>query len=755
MDIQKQLAMAAVAKAHKRNGTTPPPSAAAVPVKKAPIKTGADPKQSSKAKNAAAAAIASRLGGGVPKGPPPAAAGQGDSAAVDKYRKMVKMGVPAGAICGKMSAEGIPPNIIEEVLSGGGASGAGGSSSRRPGPPPPPSKPSGGGASSLSPNEEKIAAQYRKMVKLGLPPGAVTHKMISDGVPQKIQDSVLAGEVPGGSGGSSSSHPAPASSGRAPAAGGGPLSKLSPNEEKIAAQYRKMVKLGLPPGAVMHKMTSDGVPQKIQDSVMAGEVPAGSRGSPSSQPAPAPSRGATPAAAVGPVSKLSPNEETIAAPYRKMISMKLPDGAVMHKMSMDGVAQNIQDSVMARETPATQVESSDSGRGSAAAFAAGAAALKVAPKQAPAATSSSGSQGGSPLAAAAAAAAAARASGPKRAPRQVPQNPIPQKTQSASGPGALAAAAVAAAARRANRQDSNPEQFDQKPSPQKVIATPQQMVTLQPRPAPAAPSPKPRSTPTPEPRPVPSSSGPTRRGPSPSRNPAANSARSSGGPVPTSTTPRRRTSPPPGPTPTSAPKVQASAPVVVKPVVTEVAASLPKLDPDEEEVADHYRGLVRDGNSLDAVKEEMMNDGAPPHIQDAVMATFAPPPTPPPRVASTPDIAPAAAAAAAVDTFDVNEAEEMRIESASRPSSNSYVNVQKAVDPKIHRIPVVTSPAKENSSSVTLLEQDPKFKKRSEEAVSAPTPPASKKKKKERGKTAKGTTLLESGAEQHCACIVM
>eukprot|EP00980_Cylindrotheca_fusiformis_P011792 scaffold2816_cov121-Cylindrotheca_fusiformis.AAC.8 len=47
--------------------------------------------------------------------------------------------------------------------------------------------------------------------------------------------------------------------------------KLSPEEEDVASQYRKMLKMGMPIGAVQQKMAVDGVDQKIIDDIVGGE----------------------------------------------------------------------------------------------------------------------------------------------------------------------------------------------------------------------------------------------------------------------------------------------------------------------------------------------------------------------------------------------------------------------------------------------------------------------------------------------------
>ena len=98
--------------------------------------------------------------------------------------------------------------------------------------------------------------------------GLVRREMFVDGVAQNIIDSVVAGEVPAPAG--SAPTPAPAAALAGPAV---KYSTLSPADEEIATQYRKMTKMGMPAGAVAQKMAVDGVAQNIIDSVVAGEVP--------------------------------------------------------------------------------------------------------------------------------------------------------------------------------------------------------------------------------------------------------------------------------------------------------------------------------------------------------------------------------------------------------------------------------------------------------------------------------------------------
>ena len=105
----------------------------------------------------------------------------------------------------------------------------------------------------LSEDDEKTALQYKKMMKMGMPDGAVIQKMSIDGVPQHIQDVVLAGDEPA----KTAPEKVPQKS-----------VTLNSDDEEVATRYRKMIKMGMPEGAVIQKMSVDGVPQHIQDAVL-------------------------------------------------------------------------------------------------------------------------------------------------------------------------------------------------------------------------------------------------------------------------------------------------------------------------------------------------------------------------------------------------------------------------------------------------------------------------------------------------------
>ncbi|KAL3941946.1 MAG: hypothetical protein SGBAC_003774 [Bacillariaceae sp.] len=83
---------------------------------------------------------------------------------VAKYKAMLKMGMPAGAVEQRMKINNVPSNIAETVLA---------SSTRE------------------NPEELKVVEKYKKMIKMGLPPGAVQQKMLQAGVAPSMIDAVM------------------------------------------------------------------------------------------------------------------------------------------------------------------------------------------------------------------------------------------------------------------------------------------------------------------------------------------------------------------------------------------------------------------------------------------------------------------------------------------------------------------------------------------------------------------------------------
>ena len=171
--------------------------------------------------------------------PPPAPEAAAPDPRMQKYSKMLRMGLPAGAVALKMQADGIDAATIAAFTdqnSGGGAApaqnatqrAAAASASRRaikrtgeaPARAPPPQ------AQAAGATQDPRYAKFAKMLKMGLPAGAVAHKMRAEGVDESTIAAVT-GEPPLASGGGGSaapqSRPAPALG----AGGGGALSLRS------------------------------------------------------------------------------------------------------------------------------------------------------------------------------------------------------------------------------------------------------------------------------------------------------------------------------------------------------------------------------------------------------------------------------------------------------------------------------------------------------------------------------------------------
>ena len=231
-----------------------------------------------------------------------------DSMTEKKYQLMLKMKVPKDAVKAKMEQDGVDPSLIAKVLGEEAAPKA--------------------SSSDLSPEEEKKATVYRKMLKMMIPPEAVEHKMKKEGVDPKIISAVLGGDSDDSNKASNTSSAS--------------LPVLTIPEQAAAQKYTKMLKMSIPMEAVEHKMKKDGVDAKIVAFVKgqsAAPPPAESKKNSSS-------------------SSLTSSEESTAANYRRMMRMNIPKEAVHHKMMKDGVSEKIISAVLgnnkkqvAKDTP--------------------------------------------------------------------------------------------------------------------------------------------------------------------------------------------------------------------------------------------------------------------------------------------------------------------------------------------------------------------------------------------------------------------
>ncbi|GAX15365.1 hypothetical protein FisN_8Lh344 [Fistulifera solaris] len=186
----------------------------------------------------------------------------------------------------------------------------------------------------LSNDEEAIAETYRKWEKMGLSEAAVRHKMDQDGVNDRVIAAVFQDSIP-----------EPASVTTVADSVKAVGTTLTSDEEAVVDKYRKMTKTGLPEEAVRYKMDQDGVSDKIIALVF---------GESTSDPA---------GPETGPVSttsssSLSEEEMGLASQYAKMKKMGMPEEAIRHKMTQDGVESKIVSAVFGEQPTEKPVDSS-------------------------------------------------------------------------------------------------------------------------------------------------------------------------------------------------------------------------------------------------------------------------------------------------------------------------------------------------------------------------------------------------------------
>ncbi|CAB9514284.1 Disheveled-associated activator of morphogenesis 1 [Seminavis robusta] len=155
--------------------------------------------------------------------------------ATKMYRSMVELDAPLDDVRREMEKDNVDEKIVSAVLNEDKSSKK---SKAETGP-------------KLSEAEEAIASSYRKMLKMMIPEEAVRHKMMKDEIEPKIVAAVLGSDT--------SSKPS--------------KPQLTPEEERIASKYQKMLKLNVPPEGVRHKMEKEGVATKIINALLGTGTP--------------------------------------------------------------------------------------------------------------------------------------------------------------------------------------------------------------------------------------------------------------------------------------------------------------------------------------------------------------------------------------------------------------------------------------------------------------------------------------------------
>ena len=163
------------------------------------------------------------------------------------FRTMVKLKFPVEVIKHRMKKEEVSQKIIAAVL--GNQENATASDASY--------------AAALTAAEESVAATYRKMLQLGIEKDAVRHRMIKEEVEEKIMDAVVGKEMPTAVPLSSTSRKATTSEAKEVTNG---LS-LTAEEESMASNYRKMLKIQVPKDMVLSRMRQEGVSSKIIEAV--------------------------------------------------------------------------------------------------------------------------------------------------------------------------------------------------------------------------------------------------------------------------------------------------------------------------------------------------------------------------------------------------------------------------------------------------------------------------------------------------------
>lgn len=171
-----------------------------------------------------------------------------DKKVIEKYRLMIQRGVPVDAVRHKMTLEQVEERFFNAIFTNDDNVSTTVDVIRN-------DKNKKMEESSLSIEENVIAEKYRKMLKLRIPIDAVQHKMLQDQVEAKIVAAVLGHEFVSKQEVSQPSKSTESANRNNTA--------LSEEEESVAVQYRKLLKINVSKDALLSRMKQEGVSPKI------------------------------------------------------------------------------------------------------------------------------------------------------------------------------------------------------------------------------------------------------------------------------------------------------------------------------------------------------------------------------------------------------------------------------------------------------------------------------------------------------------
>ena len=229
-----------------------------------------------------------------------------EEASVQKYRGLLQKSLPVGAVKHRMALERASQKVVDVIILEADEMDLPTTISTGALPSSPVSTFTSTSTatksedSKLSVGEEMMVKRYAMMLKNGVPPDAVRHKLMQDNIPMKLVSAIFSQPAP---------RAIPSSTG-----------SLTPEEETTVSKYRKTLKMGVPPDAVRHKMTQDQIAPKLINIVLEESDEEKEQDAASS---------------------LSPEDQAVVAKYRKMLKMGIPSVAVRHEMAKEQIDQKL------------------------------------------------------------------------------------------------------------------------------------------------------------------------------------------------------------------------------------------------------------------------------------------------------------------------------------------------------------------------------------------------------------------------------